>query len=160
MRTAVYNQFWHSLGGGERYSAMIASTLAQDGHEVDLIGPIDVDLDKLASHLSVDLTGVRLRIVPCEDETEVAKASADYDLFVNATYMSNLEPRAARSAYVCFFPTPRDHELNDRRRAWAQRLGPRLADRAQIRNFGHGTGWYPPEGGLRVSGPGQRQRTA
>ena len=149
MKAAVYNRFWHSLGGGERYAGMIASTLAADGHEVDLIGPLDLDLDQLARHLSLDLTGVKLRIVEDDDESEVAAASADYDLFVTATYMSRVRPQSARSVYVCFFPTPPDHELSDRRRKVVHWLDGRVTTPSQIRGFGYGTGWYPPEGGIR-----------
>ncbi|MDQ2846945.1 MAG: glycosyltransferase [Actinomycetota bacterium] len=149
MKTAVYNRFWESLGGGERYAGMIASTLAADGHEVDLIGPRDVDTDKIARHLSLDLDGVRMRVITDDDESKVAKASADYDLFVTSTYMSRLHPLSARSAYVCFFPTPADHELSDRQRFLARHVGRRIRPPAQIRGFGYGTGWYPPEGGMR-----------
>ncbi|MDQ6659116.1 MAG: glycosyltransferase [Actinomycetota bacterium] len=149
MRAAVYNLFWESLGGGERYAGMIASTLAADGHQVDLIGPREVDMDRMARHLSLDLTGINLRVIKDDDESKVAEASADYDLFVNSTYMSRLRPRAARSAYVCFFPTPADHELNDRERMLARHVGRRIRPAAQIRGFGYGTGWYPPEGGIR-----------
>lgn len=149
MKTAVYNLFWESLGGGERYAGMIASTLAADGHQVDLIGPREVDMDKIARHLSLDLDSVRLRVIKDDDESRVAEASADYDLFVNSTYMSRLRPRAARSAYVCFFPTPADHEQSDRERMLARHIGRRIRPPAQIRGFGYGTGWFPPEGGLR-----------
>jgi glycosyltransferase involved in cell wall biosynthesis len=149
MKTAVYNRFWESHGGGERYAGMIASSLAADGHQVDLIGPSVVDIAKMAKHLSLDLSGVKLRVVKDDDESKVAEVSAEYDLFVTATYMSRVVPRARRSVYVCYFPTPPDHELSDRQRAIARRIGRHVRPPAQIRGFGYGTGWYPPEGGLR-----------
>lgn len=149
MKTAVYNRFWDSLGGGERYAGMIASTLAADGHEVDLIGPTPIDIERMSKHLSLDLSGVRARVVIDHDESAVSRASADYDLFVTSTYMSRLKPQSRRSAYVCFFPTPPDHELSDRRRTIAHAVGDRIRPSAQINNFGYGTGWFPPEGGLR-----------
>ena len=58
MRAAVYNRFWHSQGGGERHSGMIASVLSHDGVEVDLLGHTDVDKDELADHLGLDLSRV------------------------------------------------------------------------------------------------------
>ncbi len=149
MKTAVYDRFWSSRGGGERYAGMIAQTLAQDGHEVDLLSPEPVDLDQFATHLSLDLTGVRVRVIKDTDETAIAAASADYDLFVNSTYMSSLVPRAAKSAYVCFFPTPLHHELNDTRRTIAKRLGRYVKADPDVRGFGFGSGWFPPEGGVR-----------
>jgi hypothetical protein len=103
----------------------------------------------MASHLSLDLTGVKARVVKDHDESAVSAASADYDLFVTSTYMSRLRPQSRRSAYVCFFPTPPDHELTDRQRTIAHAVGDRIRPAAEINNFGYGTGWFPPEGGLR-----------
>ncbi|MGI8418595.1 MAG: glycosyltransferase [Nakamurella sp.] len=90
-----------------------------------------------------------MRVVTDDDESKVAAASADYDLFVTATYMSKVLPQSKRSAYVCFFPTPPDHEMSDRQRTIAKKIGGRIRPAAQIRGFGYGTGWFPPEGGLR-----------
>ena len=42
MKVAVYNRFLQSMGGGERYSGMLAQVLAEEGHEVDLVGHDDV----------------------------------------------------------------------------------------------------------------------
>lgn len=150
MKTAVYNRFWPSQGGGERYAGMMAVGLARQGHDVDLLSTVDVDIDALASHLSLDLTGVRVRVVPDPGESKIAEATAEYDLVVNSTYMSSMVPRSARSALVCFFPTPLDHELSETRRRLARSVGSRLRTPRQIHGFGYGTGWYPPEGGLRT----------
>lgn len=150
MRTAVYDRFWPSRGGGERYAGMMAVGLARAGHEVDLLSPVDVDIDALASHLSLDLRGVKVRVVVDPEESKLAEATADYDLVVNSTYMSSMVPRSKRAALVCFFPTPLDHELSDRRRSLARSVGKHLISSSQIHGFGYGTGWYPPEGGLRT----------
>ncbi|QNK83171.1 glycosyltransferase [Nakamurella sp. PAMC28650] len=150
MKTAVYDRFWPSQGGGERYAGMMAVGLARQGHEVDLLSTVDVDIDALASHLSLDLTGVKVRVVPDPEESKIARATAEYDLVVNSTYMSSMVPRSARSALVCFFPTPLDHELSDTRRRLARSIGARMHNPSQIHGFGYGTGWYPPEGGLRT----------
>ena len=145
MRAAVYDRFWHSQGGGERHSGMIAQVLCQDGLEVDLLGHTDVDKDELADHLGLDLSGVRLRIVADKGDLEMAALSAEYDLFVNGSYMSRLAPRARRNAYLCYFPTPFDADLSPWRRALARRLGRHV--RAHDGGLTFGTGWFPPEGG-------------
>ncbi|MCW2777498.1 MAG: glycosyl transferase group 1 [Frankiales bacterium] len=147
MRAAVYNRFWHSQGGGERHSGMIASVLAHDGHDVDLIGHTDVDTGELADHLGLDLSGVGLRIVPDRGDLATAAVSADYDLFVNGSYMSRLAPRARHNAYLCYFPTPFDVDLPQWKRVLARNLGPLV--QAHAGAFDYGTGWYPPEGGRR-----------
>lgn len=145
MRAAVYDRFWHSQGGGERHSGMIASLLARDGAQVDLLGHADFDLAELADHLGLDLSGVRLRVVPDQGDLALAAVSADYDLFVNGSYMSRLAPRARRNAYLCYFPTPFDADLSAWRRTLARRLGPHV--RAHDGGLTFGTGWFPPEGG-------------
>jgi glycosyltransferase involved in cell wall biosynthesis len=147
MKVAIYDRFWHSRGGGERHSGMIGVVLAQDGLEVDLLGHTEVDKDDLGAHLGLDLSQVRMRIVPDKGDAELAAVSEDYDLFVNGTYMSRLAPRSARSAYLCYFPTPFDADLSPWRRAVAHRVGKYV--RAHTGGLTFGTGWFPPEGGRR-----------
>ncbi len=147
MRAAVYNRFWHSQGGGERHSGMIAQVLSHDGVEVDLIGHEEVDKELLADHLGLDLSRCSLRIVPDKGDLFTAALSAEYDLFVNGSYMSRLAPRATRNAYLCYFPTPFDVDLPTWKRVLARNLGPLV--QAHAGAFDYGTGWYPPEGGRR-----------
>ncbi len=147
MRAAVYNRFWHSQGGGERHSGMVASVLTHDGVDVDLIGHTEVDKDELADHLGLDLSRVGLRIVPDKGDLSVAALSAEYDLFVNGSYMSRLAPRSAKAAYLCYFPTPFDVDLPPWKRVLARNVGPLVLAHAGA--FDYGTGWFPPEGGRR-----------
>jgi glycosyltransferase involved in cell wall biosynthesis len=147
VRAAVYNRFWHSQGGGERHSGMIAQVLSQDGVDVDLVGHTDVDRDELADHLGLDLSRVALRIVPDKGDLTTAALSADYDLFVNGSYMSRLAPRARRNAYLCYFPTPFDVDMPRWQQVLTRTLGSAVT--AHSGGFDYGTGWYPPEGGRR-----------
>ena len=147
MRAAVYNRFWHSQGGGERHSGMIASVLSHDGVEVDLVGHTEVDKDELADHLGLDLTKVGLRFVPDRGDATMASLSEDYDLWINGSYMSRLAPRSRKSAYLCYFPTPFDSDLKPYQRSLAHVLGPRLKPHAGGLDFG--PGWWNPEGGRR-----------
>lgn len=146
-RAAVYDRFWHSQGGGERHSGMIAEVLSKDGVEVDLIGHSDVDKELLADHLGLDLTRCRMRIVPDRGDLHLEGVSREYDLFVNGTYGSRLHPRARHAAYLCYFPTPFDADLSPVRRALTRALGPVV--RGQSGGVEHGVGWFPPEGGRR-----------
>ncbi|HVE74670.1 MAG TPA: hypothetical protein VNA30_06225, partial [Mycobacteriales bacterium] len=144
VRAAVYNRFWHSRGGGERYSGMLAQVLAQDGVRVDLLGHADVDTADLGSHLGLDLSGTTSRAVPDLGPTALATRSADYDLFINGTHMSRFVPASARSAYVCYFPTPLDAGLANWRRALGRSAVGRYARGHQnLRR----EGWFAPEGG-------------
>ena len=149
MRAAIYNRFWHSQGGGERHSGMIASVLAHDGVQVDLIGHTDVDRDELADHLGLDLSRVELRIVPDRGDLAMVALSEDYDLWVNGTYLSRLAPRSKKAAYLCYFPTPFDADLE----AWQRWLLRRTGDLVSQHVGGvvYGPGWWHPEGGRRRS---------
>ncbi len=147
VRAAVYNRFWHSMGGGERHNGMIAEVLAAEGAQVDILGHSTVDLDALGAHLGLDLSGCRYRLLPDRGDDAVAEVSADYDLFVNGSYMSRLVPRSRHAAYLCFFPTPADHDAAAWRRTAIRACGPLL--RGVRPAVGYGTGWYPPEGGRR-----------
>jgi hypothetical protein len=60
LKVAVYNRFLQSMGGGERHSSMLAQVLADEGHEVDLVGHEDVGKEILADHLGLNLGKVSL----------------------------------------------------------------------------------------------------
>ena len=88
-----------------------------------------------------------MRTVPDKCDAYVAALSSEYDPFINATYMSVVMPESAHSAYLCFFPTPFDHDLASWRRTAIRVLGPWLIAYRDRLAMGWGTGWYPPEGG-------------
>jgi len=146
-RAAVYDRYWRSQGGGERHAGMIAQVLAEDGARVDLVGHEETDLGILGDHLGLDLSRCAYRQVPDRGAHALTELSGEYDLFVNATYMSRIVPASRRSAYLCFFPTPPDHDLGRWRRRLAARVGPHLA--GALEGLEYGKGWFPPEGGRR-----------
>jgi glycosyltransferase involved in cell wall biosynthesis len=148
VRAVIYDKFWESMGGGERHCGMIAQLLSQSGVEVDLVGHRRVSLDELVDRLALDLGKTSLLVVPDRGEEAISELSADYDLFVNATYMSRVVSKARRSAYLCFFPTPHGHDLSPMHRAAIRHIGPRLRTQRH-QDWRYGTGWYPPEGGRR-----------
>lgn len=149
-RAAVYNRFWKSKGGGERHSGKLAEVLAADGWQVDLLGHFGVTRDELAEHLGLDLSGTTFRAVPDRGDRDIERLSAEYDLFVNATHMSRVKAKAATNVYLCYFPTPHDFDAAAWRKVVLRQVAPRVA-RGLPGRLEHGTGWYPPEGGLRRS---------
>jgi glycosyltransferase involved in cell wall biosynthesis len=147
VKAALYNRHWPSAGGGERHAGMIAQVLAEDGVDVTLLGHDFVRLDRLGRYLGLDLSGCSYVRLPDKGGDSVPKCSEDFDLFINSTYMSRLAPRARRNVYLCFFPTPCDHDLGRWRKAAARVLRPMMRPRRATLDYGRG--WYPPEGGLR-----------
>jgi glycosyltransferase involved in cell wall biosynthesis len=146
-RVAVYDRFWRSQGGGERHVGMLAQVLTEDGCQVDLVGHEPTDLDELGEHLGLDLSRCRFLQVPDRGDAWLAERTAGYDLLVNGTYGSRLQPRTPKAAYLCYFPTPADHDLQRWRRVAIRWLGPWV--RGTTPNLDFGAGWFPPEGGRR-----------
>lgn len=142
MKVGVYNRFWRTGGGAETYGAAVAQVLARH-HDVDLIGPEDVDLVHLAERLRLDLSGVGLVVIR-DRPGEVLKVSRGYDLFVNVAFMSHDEAGAPRNLYITHFPSRWAADLSRAQRAAIRTLGPLV--RAQAVDTAWGEGFYPREG--------------
>ncbi len=114
MKVAVYDRYWSTGGGGERFAAGIAAALAGD-HDVRLLAHGDVDLGWLGERLHLDLSGVGVDVL--DDDLGVTRASAAYDLLVNASYLSWDANRARHGIFVVHFPGPRPGGA-ERARRW------------------------------------------
>ena len=101
LRIGVYDLYWQTLGGGEQVDGSIAQVLARD-HDVTLLGPHVPDVDATFRRLGVDLSACGYRRVV--DDAEASEASADFDLFVNGTYLSKAINRAPIGYYYVHFP--------------------------------------------------------
>jgi glycosyltransferase involved in cell wall biosynthesis len=105
VKIAVYNRYWRTLGGGERYSGYLAQCLSEK-HEVDLLLHEGLDLALLKERLDVDLSNVGTRIIPEDDEALFGHETARYDLLVNSTFGSDAMNQATHGLYICYFPVP------------------------------------------------------
>jgi len=112
MRIGIYDCYWSTLGGGERYAATMAEILARQ-HEVELIGFEPMSLEHLGGHLGLDLSNVSFRRWDSEPAEKLSERTAEYDLFINSndlfinsTFYSSLRSQAERSAYIVYFPQP------------------------------------------------------
>ena len=100
-RVAVYDLYWSTMGGGEQVDGTIAQVLAE-GHDVTLLGPEPPDIQALRRRLGIDVSRCAYRQV--RDDAEASRASADFDLFVNGTYLSTAVNRAPEGWYYVHFP--------------------------------------------------------
>jgi glycosyltransferase involved in cell wall biosynthesis len=165
VRVGVYNRYWNTLGGGERYAGTLVEALKGQA-QVDLIGVEPLDLADLGARLNLDLTEARFVCWPPHDCSRLVPFSRPYDLFVNATYGSSMRSEAQRSAYVVLFP----HELMPRPRAWLERTARGLVRALapwRVRLVGghydrqaDGACWTGPDAWLRLSRWAFRGRTA
>ena len=117
--------------------------LAERGQEVDLLTHEDVGKEQLADHLGLRVEKVSLRVVPDRGEQDLTARSAEYELFVNASYMSRVKARAVHNVCLCYFPTPFDHDLGRWRRWLLRRLGPHVRG-GRPGPSGWGLDWFPP----------------
>lgn len=138
---AVYNEYWETGGGGEMFCGGIAQALAEAGHDVTVLAHRDFDVDALSERLSLDLSGCTLTTVDV-GAAAVSAASAEFDLFVNGSYLSPVVNRAAHGLYVVHFPS----------RPWGREPG-RFASlyRSVVGTSGTtvewGEGFHAPDGG-------------
>lgn len=143
MKVGVYNRYWSTGGGAEKYGGVLAEVLSEQ-HDVELLGPDEVDLDVLGARMGMDLSRCTLRVL--RDRVGVlTKASADYELFINVSFAS-AEPSAARHGiYVVHFPSAGDTDLTAVQRLAIRAFGPLV--RRQAVDTEWGAGFYPREGG-------------
>lgn len=57
-RAAIFDPYWDSLGGGERYTAAFAKLLLDQNWQVDVHWPVDIS-DQILDRFGVDLTPAR-----------------------------------------------------------------------------------------------------
>ena len=146
IKAGIYNPNLGTRGGGERVSLAIAarlSTRVQPAFDVHFITHEAVDLTALGEYFDLDLSRVRLDVVPRPERLDRLLRSfgaprrlrgtlADgllvrqlrarsYGLFVNHDYQSNLPDVSPAGIHVCMFP----QRLSHRARTGAP--GPSLA---------------------------------
>ena len=112
MKIAVYDRYWPTAGGGEKFAAGIAAALRTDDHDVTLLAHEPLDLDWLGERLQLDLSGVAVHQVEADRAGAVSAATAAFDLFVNASFLSRDGNRARRGVYVVHFPGFRPSSLH------------------------------------------------
>jgi glycosyltransferase involved in cell wall biosynthesis len=123
MKVGIYNRWLHTIGGGEKHMGVMAEILSKE-HSVDLLTYQPVDKEKLQSRLNVDLNNVKIKYLPEVSNGYTLIFTEQYDLFINASYMSSLPSKAKRSLLLVFFPTPFDRELTITQKAAIRVFGP------------------------------------
>jgi glycosyltransferase involved in cell wall biosynthesis len=142
MRVAVYNKYWSTGGGAEKYGGLVAQVLART-NDVVLLGPEAFDIDALADRLDLDLTGVTNRVI-AEHLGALRWVSHEYDLVVNVSFMSHEAVRSRHSIYIVHFPAEVSKDLSGAQKAVIRALGGIV--RKSAVNTGFGEGFFPPEG--------------
>lgn len=103
MKIGIYNRYWNTFGGGEKYTGAIAQCLSEIG-PVDLVSDQHFNIGKVEERLNLDLSNCRPVILSNVYRYPVEVISGNYDLWVNGTYRSSARSRARSSMLVVFFP--------------------------------------------------------
>ena len=119
MRIGIYNRWLGTLGGGEKYSLAIAECLSRR-HQVEVLSHTLVSKEQAAERLNLDLSRVKFVTLPDRPALEMALITAEYDFFVNASYMDLFPSYAPFSANVVYFPA---------------KLGPDTFRRRKVKNW-------------------------
>lgn len=142
LKVAVYNKYWTTGGGAEKYGGLVAQVLATE-HDVELLGPEEFDVDALADRLDLDLSRVTARRIGSHLGA-LRWVSHDYDLVVNVSFMSHEAVRSRHSIYIVHFPAEVSKDLSRAQKMVIGTLGGIV--RSTAVNTGFGEGFYPPEG--------------
>lgn len=152
MKVGIYNLYWSTFGGGEQQAGGIADALSAE-HDVELLGPVAIDLDQFRERLGLRLEGVTFRRI-VGDEYAASLLSAQYDVFVNHTYRSVAPNLARHGVYFVMFP----HQFEQP--SWQRRVrsrGERLALPVRVLS---GIGRDPKTREVLVQGPALLQVAA
>ena len=141
MKVAVYNRYWTTLGGGERYAGGLAEALSAD-HDVHLLSPTSVDWSLFEERLGIDLSRTTPREVPV-DPSGFTEITSEYDLLVTCSFMSTEFNGARRGIYVVLFPAQATTAVRAAKHIGARVLRPVLA-RDDL-NVVWGSGFHPAE---------------
>src|SRR5215470_2280906 len=141
MKVAVYNRYWTTLGGGERYAGGLAEVLSAD-HDVHLLSPTRVDWSLFEERLGIDLSRTTPREVPL-DPKGFTQITSEYDLLVTCSFMSTEFNGARRGIYVVLFPAQATSAVRA-----AKSIGSRVLAPALVREDSSlvwGSGFHPAE---------------
>ena len=137
-RATVFNRYWPTGGGGEKYAATVASVLAER-FDTRIAGPDHVDLGWLGERLRVDLSDVSFQMVEARLAAGRARLDPDPpDLFVSVSYMDDRPAPTRSSIYVVMFPHPLDAQLGPMRRTAVDLFRRHASDIAARMTWGEG----------------------
>lgn len=104
-RAGLYDRWFSVLGGGERAAVVMMQALRALGFQVDLITHDPVSADDVHSRFHLDMSGISVVLLPWCDASELSAVSAQYDLFVNASYLDYFPMRAKATIHSVMFPS-------------------------------------------------------
>lgn len=137
---AIYDAYWSTAGGGEKYAAGLADVLSRS-NDVVLLAHEPINREWLGERLAVDLSRVEVEIIDECDRLETT--SAPFDLLFNLSYRSHGRNGAKRGVYVVHFPDRIGGEQSGYQRLLRNGLGRFV--RRRNRSFELVSGFHGPD---------------
>jgi hypothetical protein len=103
VKVVIWNQHWHTLGGGEVYAGQLARLLCELDVEVLILGSGADPRRDIQSRLGIDLS--RANDISIVREDQIEQHLDDDDFFVNGSFGSELYSPVKKSLYICHFPS-------------------------------------------------------
>jgi len=126
MRAAVYDAWFHTMGGGEYHAIAVAATLAEIYDEVDIIVHTPVSFPDVQAKNDGISDRLQIKVIPLWPDNKLYDFFMTYDLFVNATHESRLHNPSPKGIRLLFFPpkpASRLWHLADSLLAYIERIG-------------------------------------
>ncbi|HAU99213.1 MAG: hypothetical protein UX04_C0001G0092 [Microgenomates group bacterium GW2011_GWF2_45_18] len=114
-KAAVYDRWFHTLGGGEKHAFGFAEALRDMGYSVELLCHQQFSIDEAEKKLGVDLSNMSIKILPNRVDKELSEYTRPYDLFLSCSIFDVIPSLAKKSVLSVFFPF-------DMRYSWKRRL--------------------------------------
>ena len=103
MKIGMYNRWLATLGGGEKHSLAVAEYLSKR-HSVTVISHKPVSKAAAEERFHFDLSKVNFLTIPERSAVQITPLTADYDFFINASYMDFFPVLSKLSAALIYFP--------------------------------------------------------
>jgi glycosyltransferase involved in cell wall biosynthesis len=156
MRIGIYNRWLATLGGGEKYGLTIAECLSHR-HQVEVLSHKKVSKKQATERLNVDLSRVKFLTLSDRPALEMTPITAEYDFFVNGSFMDFFPSYARFSANVVYFPAKIAAEPSRRGqiKTWLrERLGlPQVMISTNAFNLGLGSSDWVSDADLKIRLP-------
>jgi len=101
---AIYDRWLSTLGGGEQVAFAYASCLRDLGYKTTLLTHQEVNEKKAQKKMDVDLDNIEIKYLPPHNSKEISKYTAEYDIFINTSYLDYFANHSRQGIMSVFFP--------------------------------------------------------
>lgn len=101
---AIYDRWLFTLGGGEQVAFNYAACLRDLGYKTSLLTHQEIDKEKAAKKMAVDLENIEIKYLPPHNSKEISNYTEKYDIFINTSYLDYFANRSRRGIMSVFFP--------------------------------------------------------